>query len=445
MTTLLVGWIYFSHERQWLLDQQIEAIASGLLAAELQDAELAEMDDIVADELYDQPRVVTVNLFTPEGRIIYRNSQSLNIIEEIIPPVAPNLYTFQTTSHKIRILNLGLGEPTRGILQVGLLLDWEEGHWKELTRHFYLLLSIITLIIIAISVILARLVVRPIDDLTNYIDRLVEGITRKAPLDIPIPKRLRCFDEQNLKNPSELHHLLRNLGRLKEAVEIRLKMSESSSAQMAHEFKTPLTIIRNIFEMILLNEKNNLSPESSKLINEGLEETDHLDRTIGQFLEWSRVRFLAGEVPLHAINLVPMTRETISQLTALYPQQKINLVVEKDFQIFANREEVRQLLRNLIDNACKYSLPGQEVLIRIGENQLLVRNEANSIPSSVLRNLGMPFNSIAAGVEDSDGKKRRSTGLGLAWIMMICQKYNFEFSFDQKDQTVVAKVRFHQT
>jgi hypothetical protein len=76
ITAVLVTGFYFSQEREYLIDQQIEAIASGLLANELKDAELTQMDDIIADALFDQPRTILINIYDKEKKIIYQNLNS---------------------------------------------------------------------------------------------------------------------------------------------------------------------------------------------------------------------------------------------------------------------------------------------------------------------------------------------------------------------------------
>lgn len=428
---MFVTGFYFSQEREWLVDQQIEAIASGLLANELKDAQMAQMDDIIADALFDQPRTILLNIYDKEKKIIYQNLNSQNILGDETPPLDQKLFTYESDDHTVRFLNFPLS--ANKMLQLGLLLDQQELQWWAMNQRIVILMGIILGIVLIWAWIQARILVKPLEDVSFYIHSLASNVESNSPHPA-IPQSLQKMMAG--KKDKEIQQLWDSLNYFRSAVDTKIKLTKTTVAQMAHELKTPLTIIRNTYEL-LHSKKTEEQAQDKKMISDAIDETDRLNVTISRFLEWSRFESTDNSTTIHATKLAPLVEELLVSTNKAYPNLKFTLETEGQFQVFANLEDLRQLIRNLIDNAFKYSSE-ETISVELREHILIIKNKSLPIPEKVFQRLGEPFNSGKL-----EGNK--SVGLGLAWISSISKRYQWQFSFSYVDNEVQAQVIFIST
>jgi len=425
--TFITTSFYFAKEREWLLDQQIEAIASGLLANELKDAELSEMDNIVAVALFDQPRTILLNIYNNKNQLIYQNVNSKNLLDDDLPPLNKNLFTHETFDHEIRFLNFKL--PTKKTLQVGLLLDQQMSQLVEINQHMFILLGIIVTLGLLLTWIQANILVKPFEELTSFINYQ----TSKVELDAPRRSLTTPISLHPKKTHDELQILWNSLYYFKSAVETKIKLTNTTMAQMAHELKTPLTIIRNSFEYFQL-QKELLKSIDLNIITDAIDETDRLNTTISRFLEWSHLESSVKDQNIHVNKLSEIIDETLQSCAKIYPFHTYIYDQLTDIQVFANHEDLRQLIRNLIENAFKYS-SDKTITITLKSNKLILENPALPIPDKIFSHLGEPFNAGKV-----DGSK--SIGLGLAWVCTICKHYQWIFDFTYKEGRIIASITF---
>lgn len=428
ITAVLVTGFYFAQEREYLIDQQIEAIASGLLVNELKDAELTQMDDIIADALFDQPRTILINIYDKEKKIIYQNLNSQNILGDDLPPLDQKLFTYESDDHTIRFLNFPL--PPKKVLQLGLLLDQQELQWWAMNKRITILMILILAIVMIWAWIQARILVRPLEEVTFYINTLGSNVEKNSPAPT-IPPTLQKMMAG--KKDKEIQLLWDSLNYFRNAVDSKIKLTKTTVAQMAHELKTPLTIIKNSFEFL----QTKLSTEEelqNKIIKDAIEETDRLNTTISSFLAWSRFESIDDKKDIHALKIGTLTEEIVNSINKAYPEQKFTIESTDNFQVFANPEDLRQLLRNLIQNAFKYN-SADTINIFLKDESFIIENESHPIPEKVFERLGEPFN---AGKIDGN----KSIGLGLAWVSSICKRYQWTFHFLYENGKTKSSVSF---
>ncbi len=428
ITAVLVTGFYFAQEREYLIDQQIEAIASGLLANELKDAELTQMDDIIADALFDQPRTILINIYNKDKKIIYQNLNSQNILGDETPPLDQKLFTYKSDDHTIRFFNFPLSP--KKMLQLGLLLDQQELQRWAMNKRIIVLMGLILAIVMIWAWIQARILVRPLEEVTFYINSLGSNVEKNAPTPT-IPPTLQKMMAG--KKDKEIQLLWDSLNYFRNAVETKIKLTKTTVAQMAHELKTPLTIIKNSFEFL----QTKLSPEEElqrKMIKGAIEETDRLSATISSFLAWSRFESIDDKKEIHALKISTLIEEIVNSINKAYPEQKYTIDAKDSFQVFANPEDLRQLLRNLIQNAFKYN-SAETIAIYLEGETLTIENESLPVPEKVFERLGEPFN---AGKIDGN----KSIGLGLAWVSSICKRYQWSFHFQYENGKTHCSISF---
>ncbi len=135
-------------------------------------------------------------------------------------------------------------------------------------------------------------------------------------------------------------------------------------SNVSHEFRTPLATIKAMAETITLRAANKpeVAPEfASKIMGEA----DRLTALADDLLDLAKIE--AGQRPIHSevFHLGGAVDEIVSALSASARVKAIEVSAEipDALMVCADREAVRQILSNLIDNALKYTRPGGKVSV----------------------------------------------------------------------------------
>ncbi|SDS07288.1 Signal transduction histidine kinase [Halopseudomonas sabulinigri] len=164
--------------------------------------------------------------------------------------------------------------------------------------------------------------------------------------------------------PLELQPLVTEINHLGRQIERVLERSRSSAGDLGHALKTPLAVL----ESRLDNLSSELPPAQLLALQEQLDLMhQQLERTLQRARlapEQQRVeRFHSGT------DLPPL----IATLQSLYPQRDIQLRPQPDASWPYDREDMQELLGNLLDNACKFSQARVEVRWRLDAEGLLLQ------------------------------------------------------------------------
>jgi len=132
---------------------------------------------------------------------------------------------------------------------------------------------------------------------------------------------------------------------------------------MAHELKTPLTSIKAAITSMLA-EKNLLSAAHQELLTIVGEETERLNRLVTEAIQTARIE--AGDVQLHrrTYRLREIVEQTVEKFHMLLEGGQVQLQIGEDLPlIYGDVELIRVVLKQLLDNAAKYSPPGSPITV----------------------------------------------------------------------------------
>jgi two-component system sensor histidine kinase KdpD len=153
---------------------------------------------------------------------------------------------------------------------------------------------------------------------------------------------------------------------------------------MAHEFKTPLTSIKGATTSLLDNP--NQPPEiRTELIKIADEEANRLKELIDDSVEMARVDSANIDVHLELLNLGEIVREVVASMKTEIEDRSLELNCDAQLPaIGADRRLLKLALKQLFDNALKYSPPGTPVAIRVykvdGAIAVEITDRGNGIP-----------------------------------------------------------------
>ncbi|MGL4607185.1 MAG: ATP-binding protein [Eubacteriaceae bacterium] len=212
------------------------------------------------------------------------------------------------------------------------------------------------------------------------------------------------------------------------------KIRRDFVANVSHELKTPITSIKGFVETI---QENNIKDEATlnRFYCIIADESDRLSRLTEDILVLSQLENKSGLEP--NIEKLEIRKEIfqIFDILKLHSEEKgINLVLtnKKEIYIQFNRDEFRQMILNLIDNAIKYSETNKIVTVSIEEEDqnmvIYVKDEGYGIPEKDVSRIFERFYRV----EKSRSKENGGTGLGLAIVKHIVQNFNGSIEVNSK-------------
>jgi two-component system, sporulation sensor kinase E len=146
---------------------------------------------------------------------------------------------------------------------------------------------------------------------------------------------------------------------------------------VSHELRTPLTIIKGYSEMLIAYSARLRKPERDQYLKAIDESTNRLTRQVDQLLDISRMDAGLLKLQKTEVDLVELISMGAAELQHKMPGHR--MITEADAalpKLFVDATRIRQVMDNLIENACKYSEEGTEIKIS-------ARKEGNSVRVSV--------------------------------------------------------------
>jgi len=270
------------------------------------------------------------------------------------------------------------------------------------------------------------------DAVSELLHAALEGVTSQRELQLYGPPRqvlqLRSFP-------------LRRDGEVVGAVAFTRDVSESRRvesvrrdfvANVSHELKTPIGALGLLAETMAATDDPNVV---QRLADRVVREADRLSRIVDDLLDLSQIE--AQEAPTRAPIPVPLlVSETIDLVQSAADLADVPIVVTPqppDIELACDRRQMRSALMNLLDNAIKYSGPGQPVEIGaqiIGDRvALVVRDHGIGIPTRDLERIFERFYRV----DRARSRETGGTGLGLAIVRHVAQAHGGDVTVESRE------------
>jgi two-component system, OmpR family, phosphate regulon sensor histidine kinase PhoR len=207
------------------------------------------------------------------------------------------------------------------------------------------------------------------------------------------------------------------------------RMRADFVANASHELRTPLASLTGFIETLLGPARNDPAT-SEKFLHVMLEQARRMRRLIDDLLTLSRAEMRAHTRPTDRVDLVAVVRHVGDAMQPLAAEHSVALHVDapgEPVTIIGDRDELIQLVQNLVENAVRYGASGGRVNIRLksrAEGRALATIEVQDFGPGIapehLPRLTERFYRVDVGAS----RQMKGTGLGLAIVKHILQRHS---------------------
>jgi len=217
----------------------------------------------------------------------------------------------------------------------------------ELSQLAAMLSVAFFVVAVGLSFVAARTSLRPLNE-------IAQAVSRRGPSDLRPLKR---------PTPTELAPLMGALNRLMDRLGQSIRRSEDFIAEAAHRVRTPLATVRAQAEIAL----RSIDDETERArLRRMIRAVDESSRSAGQLLDHATVAFRADDLARDRLDLAELARQTVEALepTAAMRDIEIRLHAEPA-EVEGDAILLDNALRNVLDNAIKYSPEDTSIELRV--------------------------------------------------------------------------------
>lgn len=224
--------------------------------------------------------------------------------------------------------------------------------------------------------------------------------------------------------------------RLQETEKVRQQFVSDAS----HELKTPLAAITLLADSIVQNDQMDRAMIREFVYDIG-REAERLTRVTQKLQELTKLGSKARE-NRSVVNMSRVAQEALKMLRTFAEQKSVRLdsTVAENCYIFANADDIHQVIFNLVENAVKYNLPDGSVnvlLYRMDKNvELFVDDTGIGVPEEKLRSIFDRFYRV----DEARSGEQSGSGLGLAIVYDAVMKHGGTVTAENRES---GGMRFH--
>ena len=267
-------------------------------------------------------------------------------------------------------------------------------------------LFIVSLIVIVLSLILARIIskniARPIENINKSAKDLAQG---------NFDVRFKADDYLEIEELSDtLNYTSDELGKVD-------TYRRELLANISHDLKTPLSII-NSYTQMMKDFKDEITDENLDMI---LEETDRLSNLVTDALEISNLNSKTYNLNKKPYDLSSQTESVVKRLAEMLDGDNIhiNTSLEENLMVLADEIKTEQVIYNLIINAVTHSKDSKEILVvtkkENGKAKFSVTDYGEGIAPEDIKNIWERYYKV----DKTHTRNKHGSGLGLSIVKEI--------------------------
>lgn len=195
-------------------------------------------------------------------------------------------------------------------------------------------------------------------------------------------------------------------------------------ANVSHEMRTPIGLIKATSTALLLEDIDISRSLQAELLQDISEECDKLEEIVSSLLMVSRIQSQSIFLDIREMDLAALVRQEIGDIRSQYLENPFQYNLDEgSLVIQGDALHLRQVIRNLLSNAAKYSGPGKTIRVEMGRTEdqvhLKVIDEGIGIPADEQEKIFQRFYRVKNDVTQRVG----GIGLGLSLCKGIVEMH----------------------
>lgn len=204
-------------------------------------------------------------------------------------------------------------------------------------------------------------------------------------------------------------------------------------ANVSHDLKTPLTMIKAYAEMVRdISYKN--KEKRNKDLNVIIEETDRLNTLVNDLLDLSKLESSSEKLNITEYNLTEQIESVLSRYDIIKETENYNFILElpPSAIVHADQNKINQVIYNLLNNAINYTGKDKKVVIRVTEKKesylVEIMDTGKGIKSTDIPYIWDKY------YKNEKNHKRNvvGTGIGLSIVRNILEMHQFKYGVHSK-------------
>ncbi|WP_374593704.1 ATP-binding protein [Aquabacterium sp.] len=222
--------------------------------------------------------------------------------------------------------------------------------------------------------------------------------------------------------PAELAPLVAALNELFARIAQLIEAERRFTADAAHELRTPIAAIRMQAQVAQAATQD---AERQRALSATLTGCDRAAHLVEQLLTLARVEGSDGAPAPQALDLAALARRVAAEVApqALARRQQLELHADQPSAVVGHEALLSVLLRNLLDNACRYSPAGARIELRIdahaGQPRCQVADSGPGLSDADRARLGERFFRVL-------GNEQPGSGLGWSIVRRVAQLHGLQ-------------------
>jgi len=299
--------------------------------------------------------------------------------------------------------------------------------WAGLRILFYSMLAALVLVSV-LSIVLSWRFTKPLNLMKEIAMRLADK-----------DYKARCNISQN----DEIGELANTLDVLSERLQLADEESQKLEklrrefiANISHELRTPVTVIRGSLEA--LRDGVIIEPEEvEEYHDQMLSESVFLQRLINDLLDLSRLQNMDFPIEKEPLNLCDVVQDAVRSSRRLGLEKNIEIDLTSDTDIYVLNGDygrLRQMLLIFLHNSIKFSDEGGKIEVALAKDKLVIKDYGCGIKAEDIPHAFDRF------YKARNEKNKSGSGLGLAIAKQIALRHNMtlDLASDQGSYTQIT-------
>ncbi len=329
-------------------------------------------------------------------------------------------YEFINPKHDNKILMSGI-KINNTYIFINTSLEPIDSTVEVIKEQFIYIMISVLLLSFVIAYFISKLISKPIEKINLSAKKLAKG-----QYDV-------VFD--NDSNIEEIEELVKTLNHAKDELAKTELLRQELMANVSHDLKTPLTMIKAYAEMVRDLTYKDKNKRNSNL-NTIIEETDRLNLLVNDILELSKLQTCDITLEQNIFDIHELILEIINRYQIYIDRDGYNIeYLNKDsIMVSADKKRIEQVIYNLLNNALNYTGDDKKITINVVILDSTVRIEISDtgkgIADEELEYIWDKYYKI----DKTYSRTQIGTGIGLSIVKNILVKQNLPYGVNSSNK-----------